>query len=126
MYYAVITSVLLPGNGDVVLLARIRGRGGYLTQATVSTLAWYLTDATMGTIVTNSTFTVSSVVFDQLQIDHLWAKDATGYNFRGVIGGASIPLANSGNRMAADVKFTMASAEIMRVQFNWLSAKVYG
>ena len=126
MPYAIITSVIVHGNADVALLGRIRGRGGYVTHATVSSIAWYLSDATTQTVITNSTFTVASVIFDQLQLDDMWTKDTTGYNFRGVITAASIPLANSGNRMAGDVKFTMSSGEILRGQFNWPSAKVFG
>ncbi len=130
MPYAVITSVLIPGNADVVLLGRIRSRtGALITQATVSAIAWTMSDTSDGSaqgVVASGTFTVSAVVFNQLQLDRLWTKDATGYNFRAVIPGTSIPTANSGHRMQGDVKITMATGEILRGIFMWPSAKVWG
>jgi hypothetical protein len=110
----------------VVLLARIRGRGGYLNQATVSAIAWTLSDATLGTVLTSGTFPAASVVFNGLQLDYTWTKDQTGYNFSAVIQAANMPLANSGDRMAADVKFTMVGGEVMRVQWNFPTLQVYG
>jgi len=130
MPHAVFTSVLIPGNADVVLLARIRNRAGsLLTQATVASIAWTLSDVSDGAnqgVLATGTFVVADTIFDALQVDELWVKDTEGYLFRGVIAAASIPTANSGHRMQADVKITMASGEILRGIFNWPSAKVWG
>ncbi len=130
MPYAVFTSVLVPGSADVVLLGRVRSRGGeLLTQATVASIAWTLSDVSDGAaqgVLATGAFVVADTIFDQLQVDALWTKDSVGYCFKGVIAAASLPLANSGHRMQADVKITMASGEVLRGSYNWPSAKVWG
>jgi len=131
MPYAVVTGPVIPANADVILMGRIKSRSGeYISQSTISTIAWTLTDVSdgpnSGTTVASSTFTVSAVVFNSLQTDAFWTKDTTGYNFRGIITATNIPTTYSGDRLQADVKFTMTSGEVLRGQWNWPTSKTYG
>lgn len=136
MPYAVITGVLVPGACDVALMGRARSQstGQLVTQATVSSIAWTLTDTTAiggPTLLASGTFAAATSIFNAPVVDAGWTwalqgKDTVGYNFRGIIAAASIPLSSSGDRLVADVKITMTSGEVLRGQFNWPTVQVYG
>lgn len=73
-------------RSGVTLLARLRGQdGAYVTQASISSISYGVRDLTAGSTTSSGTFTVSTSIFDSLQIDDRWTKDRTGYNFRATI-----------------------------------------
>ncbi len=123
----VVTATAIPGNADVTLLDRARAlvTNALITQATVSSIAWAVVDLDLATTLATGTFSKTATVFDSLQTDTRWTKDSIGYNFKAVLPAANFPVANSGNRMRADVKFTMVSGEVFRLEFEWPTLQVY-
>lgn len=65
------------------VMARVRNpSGGYITQASLDSISVTYRSLNPSGSATTSGLTVSQCVFDTLQTDSRWAKDATGYNFR--------------------------------------------
>jgi hypothetical protein len=62
------------------LLARVV-HGVDITQAAVASITWEVFDASKASVSSGS-LVVEDVIFDTLQKDARWKKDATGYNFR--------------------------------------------
>lgn len=61
-----------------------------ILQADLSSIALYVYDrTTQEQVGVTLALTVSAVIFDTLQTDARWTKDATGYNFRTTISGAT-------------------------------------
>jgi hypothetical protein len=70
-------------DGTPTLLARVYGTAGTpITQATCSSIAYSITDTTTNTVADSGSLTISAVIYDTLQTDAIWTKDATGYNFK--------------------------------------------
>lgn len=132
----IVTARAIPGNADVVLLARLRSRQGadLVTRAAVSSIAWALQDLTSGTQILTGSFVVDDSVFDSLQTDGVWTRDSAaapgtdgvaGYNFRGLIPASALPVASSGHRLQTDVRLAMVSGEVLRIIFQWSSLAVF-
>jgi hypothetical protein len=91
---AIHTQCTVLENGSIVVMARVDNwSGSYITQATITAASYtiYLLDEDYPespdtrTVVANHedvALTVADVVFDTLQTDSIWTKDATGYNFK--------------------------------------------
>ncbi len=72
-------------NGDATFLARVEFDGANITQAGLTSITCNVYDLkgnTPSTPVLTPTLTVSATIFDTLQTDARWTRDATGYNFR--------------------------------------------
>ena len=135
--YALITAQAVPGNSDVALMARVRGQNfNLVTQASLLAINYALTDLALGANLGAGTFAISSVWFDSLQQqDGSWTKDgpanpgqdlAWGYNFKAILPYSLIPIANSGNRMQADVYLTPVIGGRLRIIFQFPTLQVYG
>lgn len=112
-------------NSGVTLLARILGNAGTpVTQLSLSSIAYTVTDLTTNTAIGSGTLTVSQVIFDTLQTDAVWTKDAVGYNFKAQL--ASTLFANGGDTYQVDVAFTPVSGQPFRQSWQFLVQKVYG
>jgi hypothetical protein len=95
------------------LMARIKGQtGSNITQASISTITatFYNIDDEDAPVAIGSpaSLTVASVVFDTLQTDSRWTKDATGYNFR-----YDVPATRTGTpcKMRVEIKFVPTTGE---------------
>ena len=76
------------------LMARVIGPDATVistSKITGITYSVYDTAQASTSIVSASTLTVSSVVFDTLQTDARWDRDATGYNFRYDVQSSELP-----------------------------------
>jgi len=82
-----ITGVVWERSG-VSLMARIVGQDAQnITQSALVSISFKIFDLAVPEAAKSSgTLTVSSVVFNTLQTDTRWTKDATGYNFRHDVG----------------------------------------
>lgn len=99
------------------IMDRVKGQtGSYITQASISaiTATFYNIDdednpSAIGSPVS---LTVASVVFDTLQTDSRWTRDATGYNFR-----YDVPATFTATpcKMRIEVKYDPASGENFHV-----------
>jgi len=93
-------------------MARMQGStGGNLVQASLSSIACQVRDislsSTAAPVFSSTALTIASVVFDTLQTDSRWTKDATGYNFRHTLG--SSVLATGSHTYRAEYKFVEPS-----------------
>lgn len=102
------------------LMARVYGQtGAAITQAAISaiTATFYDIDDEDSPVAIGSpaSLTVASVVFDTLQTDSRWTKDATGYNFR-----YDVPATYTATpgKVRCEVKFDPASGENFHVVFE--------
>jgi hypothetical protein len=144
---SVITGAAIPSKTGVALLARLRGGGALLTQASLTSISYTVSDVTLGTTLGTGTFTVASSIFDVLQqTDPRWTADsaaqpgadgAFGYNFLAVLPATLFPLTAilppssplalpTADRIQADVTYTLASGEPFRVTWQWLQLPTYG
>ena len=92
-------------------MARVKGNDAALvTQGDLSSIAYsvYDLDAPSEDPETG-TLTIALVVFDTLQTDARWTKDATGYNFRWDV--SPTLLATGGHRYRFEVKFTPTTGD---------------
>lgn len=80
-------------DGGVALMGRVVGNNAALiNQATIDEITYKVYEkGDAVNIAVNSPLTVSNVVFDSLQTDARWTKDATGYNFRHDLVPAELP-----------------------------------
>lgn len=105
-------------------LARVEGfTGAYILQSEVSTIAYRVIDEADGSEVVSGTQTVANVVFDTLQTDGRWNRDAIGYNFRAQLAGTAFP--DNGRRYRVEFQFNMADTTTLGVVFRHL-AKQFG
>jgi len=115
-------------NGSAILLARVVGpTGAAVTQADVASLRYsvYLLDEqdpdqqTPLAGHTAVSLVVSGVVYDALQTDPIWTRDAIGYNFRHVLdvsAHAAFPTAGRAYRIVYEL--TPASGQVILVRFR--------
>lgn len=110
-------------DGTPVLLARVTGvANAAITQATCSSIAYTITDTTSLTVVDSGSLTISAVVYDQLQTDAVWSRDALGYNFKWTPSAANF--AAPGVTYATEVAFTMGTGEKIQVPFRLTTVPV--
>jgi len=115
-------------NGSATLLARVVGAAGaVVTQADIASIKYsiYLLDdddADSQTAVTGHSavsLQVSAVIFDALQIDALWTKDAVGYNFKHLLDVAAHPaFAAAGRSYRIVYELTPAAGQVILVRFR--------
>ena len=107
----------VPEGADFITMQRIVGlAGAAIVQADVTSIArsvYDVTDTDGGTLTTGPTVVVvSTSVFDTLQTDARWTKDATGYNFRDTVSAASVP--DGDKDYQVEYTFTMADGTTLR------------
>jgi hypothetical protein len=149
------STVQIPANADVALLARVRAQAfNFVTTAVVNSITWTLTDLTptasptTPTIVSSGTGVVANVIFNALvQTDPSWTRDGPpvvapetgyvpagtiigsdgtwGYNFKLIIPAVSIPITTSGHRVHVDVVLTFTTGETLRLAFEWQVSPTY-
>lgn len=92
---ALVTASIWQG-GPALCLGRFLGMtGSYLLQSNVSSISYAVTDLDNAEAVTGSgALVVSTTIYDTLQTDLTWVKDATGYNFRALLASSCFPTAN--------------------------------
>ena len=104
------------------LMARITGvDASLIQQADVASIAYsvftleYVDGVEVATAVSGGTgaLTVATVVFDTLQTDARWKKDATGYNFRWDVPAALVATGNLKHKF--EIAFTPSSGEVYHV-----------
>ena len=107
----IITAIAFAKTGAQVM-ARIAGQSGALiTQASLTTIHRRVTNDQTGAEISASTaLTISAVVFDTLQTDARWTKDATGYGFLDVVTAAILTTANIIHLV--EYKFTPVSGQV--------------
>lgn len=112
-------------DSGVSLMARVLvGDGTAMQQADISSIAYSVYNEADTTSATSTgTLTVATVVFDALQTDARWTKDATGYNFRWDVP-ASI-LATGGATYRFEIAFTPASGEVFHAVFRVACGVLY-
>lgn len=118
----VVADVIWEGTTPT-FMARWQGStGGSLKQANVSAIAFQVHDldvsSTAAVVASSTGLTVASVIFDTLQTDNRWSKDATGYNFRHTLG--STVFSVGGHTYQTEFKLTESStaAEVSKVVFR--------
>lgn len=127
----IVTGVVVSASG-VTMMARIRGQGGsYITQASLSSITYSIRDLSTATTTGTGSLTVSSVVFDNLQLDNRWTKDAIGYNFRTTFASGSFDNFDVGDsddaiayqitrhRYQVDIRFVPASGQGFNQPFQF-------
>ncbi len=138
-----------PSQTGVSLIARILGNlGTPITRATIASISYVLTDLTNGLTSGSGTFTVATVVFDNLvQNDPRWTADSpqvpgkdgrTGYNFLATIPAADFSATQLTGAPAppwqpplprkwqVDVHFTPVSGEPFVVPFLITEVQTFG
>jgi hypothetical protein len=115
-------------NGSAIFLARVVGPdGAAVTQGDVASLRYtvYLLDdqdpdqQTPLTGHSGVSLAVSAVIYDELQTDAIWTRDAIGYNFKHVLdvsAHAAFPTAGRAYRIVYEL--TPASGQIVLVRFR--------
>ena len=115
-------------NGSATLLARVVGADGEpVTQADVAAAAYSVClldedDPDGETAVaghTDVSLSVSAVIFDELQTDALWTKDAVGYNFKHALEVAEDPAFPTAGRSYRIVyELTPVAGQVILVRFR--------
>ena len=133
----------VPSKTGVRLMARIRGGGVLLTQASVTSITAAITDLNLDAalsgsgLISTTALTISAVIFDQLQWDLTWQKDgpnnpapmppagdgAYGFNFAWTAPAANF--ANGGHRYAVDVTIVPVLGEQFVLPFEFPTFPVY-
>ena len=112
-------------DGDVTEMARFLINGANATQSDVTSIARKIFDlngSTPNTAESTTAPAVASTVFDTLQTDARWSKDATGYNFRERIAATNFPTA--GHRYLVEYLFTGSGGEKFWIVFEHLAQSV--
>jgi hypothetical protein len=109
-------------DGTATLLGRVTARDGTgtsvtgegkcLKQADLSSITAKVFDLHDGTTTYTATLTISSVVFDSLQVDAIWnlAADSNGYNFLADLPTTAFP--TGGRTYRAEAKFTTTGGTV--------------
>ena len=96
-------------DGDVTEMAHVQANGVDVTQAVVSTIARKVYNVSTDTLISSTTLTVPSAVFDSLQTDGRWTLDSDGYNFRDRVPAVNFPEPKQTYRV--EYQFTGSAAE---------------
>ena len=111
-------------DGGAFLMGRVLGNDGvYITQAVVSSITYLVHDITAGADVTSGSVTISTTIFDTLQLDDRWTEDDIGYNF-GVAVSASW-FATPDHTYRVEYKFTPSSGQVFWVVFELTTSAIY-
>lgn len=108
------------------LMARIIGPDATVlttTKVTGITYSVYDTAAPTTAIVGGSTLTVATVVFDTMQTDARWDRDATGYNFRYDVQSSELP--NGKKKYRFEFKFDPVSGQDFHVAWELKAVDLY-
>ena len=102
-------------DSGVRWMARILGQSGSaIVQADVSSIAYSVYDKSdTSTATTTGTLTVGDVIYNTLQTDSRWGKDATGYNFGWNVPASIFAAGNKTYRI--EVKITPSSGEAIHI-----------
>jgi hypothetical protein len=121
----VIERAIVFEDGAATCMARIRGADGALiTIVSISTITCKVFNLRVGGAATATpTVTVATAVFDALQTDPRWTKDATGYNYRHVIAASILSGPNQVYRI--EYLFTPASGEPFFVLYEITTIPVF-
>lgn len=105
-------------DGGFSVMARVVGQNGVnITIASISTITARFNDVYDGSVVLASGgLTVANVVFDTLQTDARWTKDAIGYNFRHDV--AASAMATGDRVVRCEYVFTPASGAAFILALN--------
>lgn len=107
---------IVTNRSDNVFMARVELDGAPAKQADISSVAWDVWDVTGEPTLTQSgTATVGSTVFDTLQADAKWTRDAIGYNFRFTVPSASFV---TGTKYRIQFKFVSSGGAVFYVLFD--------
>lgn len=122
------TQFKVNADGSVTIMGRIVGKdAANINQASVSSATLKVNDLSTYDSpdeTHSSTLTVASVIFDTLQTDDRWTKDATGYNFRAEVPAAAIGW--EGGLHEAAVKFEWQDGTHDWERWELDAQKVYG
>ena len=123
-----VVSGLIWEDSDVACMARIKLNGAVASfvQASIASVSRKIFDrksATPSTAVDEADLTVATVVFDTLQTDGRWTKDATGYNFRDTI--AAADLSTGGSQFRVEYKFTTTGGSVFFAVFELTSQDIW-
>ena len=126
------TSVIISNvieDSAAQVLARVLADGVAVVQADISAISYSVFDhSALGDPVVGGhdgvALTVADVVFDTLQTDARWTKDATGYNFRHAIAGTAFP--TGGHRYRIEYTFTPISGNAWIVAVDVDATAVMG
>jgi hypothetical protein len=141
---SLITGQAVPALSGVAVMASLVGNNHNLvTQASLSTITvtiwdiqpWVDSQDDAVAVLTSTTVTISSTVFDSLQQqDGLWTKDSAGnlggdvrwgYNFKHTLGASNFTAARSDHRHRAQYVFTPTSGEIFRLLVEFDTIKLF-
>lgn len=88
----VIKGMAYQQSGTILMARLISNAGIYASQAAISSIACEVYDtANPNTVVLSPTVVVASTIYDTLQTNLLWTKDALGYNFKYELPSAGLP-----------------------------------
>jgi hypothetical protein len=113
----------------VALMARLRNPAGvYVTQASLASISYTLfdlgSDNPTPTVPTSSgSLTISSVIFDALQLDARWTIDTIGYDFLWLMPGALLVNAPTEYRMK--VLFTGTDGNVYPAVYQLLTQPLF-
>lgn len=113
-------------NNGASLMRCITGPdGANITQSSISSITYKVFDLDdTSEPTTTGSLTVSTVVFNTLQIDARWAKDATGYNFRWDVPASVLEDGNKVYRF--EIKFTPTVGEVFHALFDVSTVDLHG
>ena len=114
-------------DGDATEMGRVFVNGSAVTQAVLTSIKrkiFLVSGSTKTEIGSETTLTISAVIFDTLQTDGRWTADVTGYNFRDRIAGTSFASGDVTNRV--EYKFTGTGSEIFYVVYEHPTQEICG
>lgn len=105
-------------DGGATCMARVTGQdAANITKASITSIGYSAFDSeATGAAVDTAALTVASVVFDSLQTDARWTKDAPGYNFRHEVPASALTTGN--HTYIIEYMFTPATGEVFWVLFS--------
>ena len=111
-------------KAGATLIARVVGNDALpVTRISLSAINYAVQNVTTAVLIGTGALTISTVIFDALQTDKNWTKDAVGYNFKWTVP-ASL-LQNGGDKYQVDVKFTPVTGEVFIQSWQFTLQKTY-